>query len=163
MLACAALCGVTSPVPNIRTSCCVACVQGILGAEFPSLYNSFHAKQPPALPPLAVQYYDFAAWQRTRLEGGALRGSIDYWKQNLDRVSTLELPTDRPYPPAGISANGGSVDVSVAPKTAAALRKLTAECGTTLFTTMLAAWKVRVARAACEEPWPHRAVTHCEV
>ena len=121
----------------------MSCVQAVFTAEFASLYRSFRAKQPPALPPLPVQYYDFAVWQRTRLEGGALQSSIDYWKQNLDGVPVLQLPTDRPYPPAGIGANGASVPVRVPLQTAAALRKLTVECGTTLFSTMLAAWKVR--------------------
>ena len=45
----------------------------------------------------------------------------------------LELPTDRPYPMGGLSSKGGALPVVVPPATAAALRKLTTACGTTLF------------------------------
>ena len=89
-----------------------------------------------------MQYVDYAAWQRARLTNGELSGSMKYWQSSLRGVSVLQLPADRPYPAAGISSNGGRVDIVVPAKTVAALRRLTADCGTTLFTTMLAAWKV---------------------
>ena len=123
------------------TSLCI--FQAIIGAELQALYAALRAKRPSELPPLAIQYYDFAAWQRGRLEGGELAGSIEYWKQQLRGVPVLELPTDRPYPVGGLSSKGGGVPVVVPPRTAAALRKLTSACGTTLFTVMLAAWKVQ--------------------
>ena len=115
-----------------------------MAAELKALYSALRAKRPPELPALKVQYYDFAAWQRGRLEGGDLAGSIAYWKQQLRGVPVLEFPTDRPYPLGGLSAKGGAVQVVVPPATAAGLRRLTAACGTTLFTTLLAAWKASI-------------------
>ena len=117
--------------------------QGIFVAELQAAYAALLAGRALALPALPVQYYDYAAWQRRRLGNGELDGSIEYWRRSLDGVPVLELPTDRPYPPGGISAAGGFVQVRVPVGTAAALRRLTAQCGTTLFTTMLSAWKVR--------------------
>ena len=116
-------------------------------AELQAAYAALHGGRALPLPPLPVQYYDYAAWQRHRLGSGELSGSIEYWRRSLDGVPVLELPTDRPYPPGGISAAGGFVKVRVPVSTAAALRRLTAQCGTTLFTTMLSAWKVRWPRA----------------
>ena len=46
---------------------------GVLKTELAAAYNALRAGRAcPELPPLAVQYADFAAWQRARLEGGAL-------------------------------------------------------------------------------------------
>ena len=113
-----------------------------------ALYSSLKARQQPSLPRLAVQYADYAAWQRARLTNGELSGSVQYWQRSLRGVPVLQLPTDRPHPAAGISSSGGRVDIRVPAKTVAALRALTAACGTTLFTTLLAAWKVLIVVAA---------------
>ncbi|NEE53050.1 hypothetical protein G3M55_51695, partial [Streptomyces sp. SID8455] len=50
------------------------------------------------LPELAVQYGDFALWQRERLTGGRLAQEVAYWSRELAGVRPLELPTDRPRP-----------------------------------------------------------------
>ena len=50
---------------------------GILGAELAAMYNALNAGHPPPeLLPLAVQYADFAAWQRARLDGGELEAQV---------------------------------------------------------------------------------------
>lgn len=60
----------------------------------------------------------------------------------LQGVPVLELPTDRTYPAGGLSSAGDTATVMVPPETAAALRQLTSACNTTLYTTLLTAWKV---------------------
>ncbi|MFC4039572.1 amino acid adenylation domain-containing protein [Dactylosporangium siamense] len=67
---------------------------GILVEELHAAYAG------TALPPLPVQYADFAAWQRARPDDDA---ALAYWAGQLDGVSTLELATDRPRPPAQTS------------------------------------------------------------
>ena len=129
--------------PGLTGRCTPA--QGIILPELSALYSALRAGRPPSLPPLQVTYADFAAWQRARLESGQLGRSIDYWKAKLAGVPVLELPTDRPYPQGGLSAAGNNVKVDVPKETAAALRQLTSACGTTLYTTMLTAWKARMA------------------
>ncbi|MCB8905462.1 MULTISPECIES: non-ribosomal peptide synthetase/MFS transporter [unclassified Streptomyces] len=54
---------------------------------------------PGELAPLEVQFGDYAAWQRDRLENGQLAASRAYWRTELDGVPALELPSDRPRPP----------------------------------------------------------------
>ena len=72
----------------------------------------------------------------------------------LQGVPVLELPTDRPYPAGGLSSAGDSVATVVPPATAAALRRLTAACSTTLYTTLLTAWKVGARRLGRVVPVP---------
>ena len=52
-----------------------------------------------ALPPLPIQYPDFAAWQRQRLDDHTLDQQIEYWRERLETAPRLlELPTDHPRP-----------------------------------------------------------------
>ncbi|WP_146741359.1 condensation domain-containing protein, partial [Lonsdalea populi] len=64
--------------------------------ELGELYRAFSQKQPDPLPPLAIQYADYAAWQRRWLQGEVLQSQLAYWREQLaDAPPLLELPTDR--------------------------------------------------------------------
>ena len=79
------------------------------------------------LPDLPIQYGDFAAWQREWLSGEVLERQLAYWRRQLAGVPpVLELPTDRPRPPAQ-SYRGSSVRFTVDPATTTALRNLSQE------------------------------------
>ncbi|HSL83445.1 MAG TPA: amino acid adenylation domain-containing protein, partial [Thermoanaerobaculia bacterium] len=73
---------------------------GVLLDEVAALYAALAAGEAAALPPEPpVQYADFAAWQRSWLEGDALQRQLDYWRGELAGVpAVLELPGDRPRP-----------------------------------------------------------------
>ena len=50
---------------------------GVLSTELAAVYNALKAgRPPPDLPPLPVQYADFAAWQRARLDSGELGAQV---------------------------------------------------------------------------------------
>ncbi|REG14281.1 non-ribosomal peptide synthase protein (TIGR01720 family)/amino acid adenylation domain-containing protein/natural product biosynthesis luciferase-like monooxygenase protein, partial [Archangium gephyra] len=70
----------------------------VLAKELVPLYTAFCAGQPSPLPPMKLQYADFAVWQRKWLEGGVLETELAWWKQRLAGVPPLELPTDKPRP-----------------------------------------------------------------
>ncbi|MEM8932027.1 MAG: amino acid adenylation domain-containing protein, partial [Acidobacteriota bacterium] len=53
--------------------------------------------------PLALQYSDFARWQRRQLSGETMAALIGYWRETLDGVAQQEMPLDRPRPASGIS------------------------------------------------------------
>src|SRR5271165_1819759 len=73
---------------------------GVLFRELGLLYSAFCKGQPSPLPELAIQYADYARWQRDWLQGAALERQLEYWKEQLKSAPTLlELPTDRPRPP----------------------------------------------------------------
>ncbi|RYZ43248.1 MAG: non-ribosomal peptide synthetase [Myxococcaceae bacterium] len=118
----------------------------VLVRELAGFYEAFSTGRTPALPPLPVQYADFATWQRQWLQGDVLRTQLDYWKQQLSGApNALELPTDRPRPPLQ-SRRGASVPVSLSRELTDALRALAQREGATPFMLLLAAFQVLLSR-----------------
>ncbi|HEY0967630.1 MAG TPA: amino acid adenylation domain-containing protein [Opitutaceae bacterium] len=93
----------------------------------------------------AVQYADFAAWQRAWSETPACTAQIDYWRKQLAGTIALELPTAGPRP-ARPSAAGGTVAFTIPADVRMALEKLAQAEGATLFMALLAAFKVLLHR-----------------
>ncbi|HEX7649845.1 MAG TPA: condensation domain-containing protein, partial [Noviherbaspirillum sp.] len=72
---------------------------GILVNEVVAIYTAFVQGEPSPLPELAVQYPDFAIWQRQVLGGDGLQKQIAYWRAQLSGApGLLNLPVDRPRP-----------------------------------------------------------------
>lgn len=110
--------------------------------ELAILYAAFAEGRPSPLPPLAVQYRDFAHRQREELQGEALEAHLQYWREQLAGApALLAMPTDRRRPPTP-SALGYVQPFSVPADVAARLLQLTKEEGATAFMTLLAAFKV---------------------
>ncbi|HEU4561891.1 MAG TPA: amino acid adenylation domain-containing protein, partial [Longimicrobium sp.] len=73
---------------------------GVLSREFSTLYEAYREGRESPLPELAVQYADYAVWQREQLEGEVLDRRLSYWRERLAGApELLELPADRPRPP----------------------------------------------------------------
>ena len=117
----------------------------ILRRELSVLYAAFWRAEPDPLPPLAVQYADFAVWQRRWLAGDVLEGQLSYWRGQLAGAPVLELPADRPRPPVRSTA-GAAISFAVSGETAAGLRAVTQDNGATMFMTLLAAFTVLLGR-----------------
>ncbi|WP_329271212.1 non-ribosomal peptide synthetase [Streptomyces pseudovenezuelae] len=113
--------------------------------ELATLYDALRAGEPDPLPPLPVQYADFAAWQRQWLDGDVMNGHLTYWQEQLADLPTLELPTDRPRPPVR-STKGAAVGFAVPQETADALRALARKNGVTLQMTLLAGLSMLLGR-----------------
>ncbi|XVN19553.1 condensation domain-containing protein [Pseudomonas corrugata] len=72
---------------------------GLLVKEFAALYQAFSTGQADPLPPLPLQYADYAAWQRRHLQGERLDQQVEFWRAHLAGApAVLTLPTDRPRP-----------------------------------------------------------------
>ena len=111
---------------------------GVFSRELSALYDAFLAGLPAPLPPLALQYGDFAAWQRETFSGDALKGQLDYWRAQLKGLAPLDLPTDRARPP--MQSHRGAFH-SVHLGTALNSRCIiSARLGLTPFMTLLAAF-----------------------
>ncbi|HEX9670007.1 MAG TPA: amino acid adenylation domain-containing protein, partial [Thermoanaerobaculia bacterium] len=119
---------------------------GVLLRELSALYQAFAAGRPSPLTPLAIQYADFAAWQRGWLAGEPLARQLAYWREQLAGLpELLELPLDRPRP-AVQTFRGAYRPFPLPAETARGLRALGRRQGATLFMTLLAAFETLLGR-----------------
>jgi amino acid adenylation domain-containing protein len=119
---------------------------GLLLREIATLYRCQVAGLPSPLPELPVQYADYAAWQRERLQGEALEREIAFWRETLRGVPpALELPTDRPRP-AVPTLRGASEIFHIPPAVTERLRGLADHPGRTLFMVLLTAFQGLLGR-----------------
>lgn len=104
---------------------------GILLSDLMTLY------QGGSLPPLTLQYKDYAAWQESRPHSA---NAERYWREKCrGEWPLLMLPTDAPRPPVK-GHRGETFDVYVEAGLTAAVRNLAAESGTTPFMVLLSAY-----------------------
>jgi amino acid adenylation domain-containing protein len=124
---------------------------GVLVREVAALYAAATTGEPAQLAELPVQYADYAVWQRARLRGGELERQLAYWRAQLAGAPpVLELPTDRPRPPAQ-TFRGRTQAFALPQELRSALQDLSRREGVTLFMTLLACFKVLLARYAGQE------------
>ncbi|HEU4454452.1 MAG TPA: amino acid adenylation domain-containing protein, partial [Longimicrobium sp.] len=124
---------------------------GVMHRELGALYAAFAAGEPDPLPPPALQYADFAVWQRDHLTGETLRAHLDFWRGALEGAPpALELPADHPRPPTE-SHRGHTVRAELPAALADGLRELARETGGTLFAVLLAGLRVVLARHAGQD------------
>jgi len=127
---------------------------GELAALYRALYRTGGEGTSPleeALPPLPVQYADFALWQREWLTGDVLEGELAYWRERLAGApEVLELPTDRPRPSV-ITPQGRRHPVLVGAELTDGLRRLARTEGTTLFAVLLAAFDALLYRMSGQD------------
>ncbi|HEY2963825.1 MAG TPA: amino acid adenylation domain-containing protein [Pyrinomonadaceae bacterium] len=119
---------------------------GILIKELTAVYGSFVDEQELPLPPLSIQYPDYARWQQHWLQGNVLATQLDYWKQHLQGApALLNFPTDRPRP--AVQKFEGETQTLELPKALTeSLKSLSRQQGATLFMTLLAAFKTLLFR-----------------
>ncbi|MCL5225673.1 non-ribosomal peptide synthetase [Pseudomonas nunensis] len=119
---------------------------GVLTRELGLLYEAAIQDRDNPLPPLPVQYVDYAVWQRQWLTGEVLAEQSRYWRDTLSGAPVLlELPADHKRPPVQ-DYLGGFVPLVFDPTLTAQLKTLCMQQGTTLFMTLLAAWSLVLSR-----------------
>ncbi|MEZ2148236.1 amino acid adenylation domain-containing protein, partial [Bradyrhizobium sp. DN5] len=124
---------------------------GVLAHELSQLYRAFVAGEGDPLPPLAIQYPDYAAWQRQWLSGARLQRQAQYWRNNLSGApARLALPTDRPRP-AQQSFAGATVPIVIDAELTRELKRLGLQQDTTLFMTVLAGWAAVLSRLSGQD------------
>ncbi|HEV7899188.1 MAG TPA: amino acid adenylation domain-containing protein, partial [Planosporangium sp.] len=118
---------------------------GVLASELDAGYAAVTRGEPSALPPLSVQYVDFAGWQRGALTDDHLGAQLAHWRGRLAGLAPLNLPTDRPYPVVR-RADAGWVTFTVAPAVAGRLGELSRRHRATMFMTVVAALQALLSR-----------------
>nr|WP_281422355.1 non-ribosomal peptide synthetase [Photorhabdus caribbeanensis] len=123
----------------------------VLMSELSTLYTAFLAGKSDPLPPLTIQYPDYAAWQHQWLSAERIQSQSDYWRTRLaDAPVLLDLPTDRPRPPRQSFA-GNIWPVSLDMELTQSLKHLSEQQGVTLFMTLLAGWATVLSRLSGQE------------
>ncbi|HJS23819.1 MAG TPA: amino acid adenylation domain-containing protein, partial [Pyrinomonadaceae bacterium] len=119
---------------------------GILVRELAALYGAYLKGEESPLPELAVQYGDFAAWQREWLQGELLEKHLDFWRERLRGAPpALELPTDRPRPTV-MTQRGAQYSFKLNYELGRGLQELSRHEGVTLFMVLLGAFAVLLKR-----------------
>ncbi|MFJ3933884.1 amino acid adenylation domain-containing protein [Streptomyces sp. NPDC090029] len=124
---------------------CDGASAGVLRRDLLELYAARVEGREPTLPPLPVQYADFAAWQNQNLDDGLLRAESAYWHDRLNGITPLELPVDRPRPQRR-NGRGAVLTFAVDAKLAEPVRQMGRRQGATPFMTFLAAYCCLLAR-----------------
>ncbi|WP_256082156.1 amino acid adenylation domain-containing protein, partial [Massilia sp. YIM B04103] len=124
--------------------------KGIFMRELSALYQAFAAGGANPLAPLALQYADYAVWQRSQGNSTELARQAAYWQATLAGAPTLlEMPADRPRP-ARQDYAGAFLPYRLAPELTARLRALSESQGVSLFTVILASWALLLGRLAVQ-------------
>ncbi|HKR22288.1 MAG TPA: condensation domain-containing protein, partial [Pyrinomonadaceae bacterium] len=123
----------------------------IFEQETGALYDAFANNRPSPLPPLPIQYADYAVWQRGRAESEIYRKQAAYWARKLTKVPfVLEVPIDFPRP-AIQNFRGARVYTRYSKRLLDALRELSRREGVTMFTVAMAAYKALLHRYTSQE------------
>jgi hypothetical protein len=123
----------------------------LLMEELQLLYLTRRFGIDPQLPPVPAHYGDFVRWQEQMLAGPEGARLWDYWRQQIGgHLSGLNLPTDRPRPPAP-TYRGATLPFHLDEGLTGQLRALARDEQTTLFTTLLAALQVWLCRRTGQE------------
>ncbi|WNF06405.1 non-ribosomal peptide synthetase [Brevibacillus borstelensis] len=125
--------------------------RAVFTKELVALYNAFEKGLPSPLPPVQLQYADYAHWQQELMNAGLMNKHIDYWKNKLrGACPLLELPTTRPRPPV-LSYRGARLNLVIPQDEMEGLKELSRTEGVTLFMALLAAFQAFLYRYTEQE------------
>jgi amino acid adenylation domain-containing protein len=124
---------------------------GLILRELSALYAARHAGRTPALPEPAIQFGDFAAWERRELQGDRLRDRLRYWRENLLPAGPdLAVPTDHPRPPVP-GFEGGRAMLTLPVALLDRAKALATAEGATLYMVLLAAYQLLLHRLSGQD------------
>lgn len=119
---------------------------GVLVREFVTLYEAFSNDKESPLTEPPIQYADYSVWQRDWIQGDVLQNQLTYWKEALAGAPpVLELPADRPRPVVQ-TVHGAGRSFEVNPSLTGQLNELSKREESTLFMTLIAAFKILLHR-----------------
>ncbi|NRD71669.1 amino acid adenylation domain-containing protein [Shewanella sp. VB17] len=124
--------------------------EGIFIRELSEVYQGLSESREINLPALDINYGDYAVWQRDYLQGDVGERQLDYWRMALSGCETLTLPTDRPRP-VKIDYRGQDSEFTLDVMLSNKLRMLAREQETTLYTVLLSAFYVSLAKLSGQD------------
>lgn len=119
---------------------------GVMLFELAALYANATGHVSHALPPLKIQYRDFARWQRERLDGNVAQEMQKFWAEYLRGApQILELPTDRPRP-SQVTQSGTIHRFRLSAELCESLKDYSRQHQTTIFNVLLAGFATLLYR-----------------
>ncbi|MEP7012742.1 MAG: amino acid adenylation domain-containing protein, partial [Acidobacteriota bacterium] len=119
---------------------------GVFSRDLVELYGAALETRPADLPPMPIDYADWALWQRSWLAGEAYDRQLSWWRERLAGApEVIDLPLDRPRP-AQPKRHAQTIrrELSIELSSAVALRARSASA--TIYMTLLAAWAALLSR-----------------
>ena len=114
--------------------------------EVAAFYGAFSEGRTPELPPISIQYADFAYWERRWLTGDRLDKLRDYWRKTLgEHPPALNLPTDY-SPRATRTFDSATHEATIPVNVIEGLREIGRREGATFFTVLLAGFATLLMR-----------------
>lgn len=124
---------------------------GVLTQELDAAYQAAITDQCPTLPPLSLQYADYALWQHEFAKSAEWQKQLDWWQQQLEGTPTLlDLPTDRPRLSVQDSASG-TFQLTLNNALTTQLERLGEQQGSSLFMIFFTLWAVLLGRYSNED------------
>jgi non-ribosomal peptide synthetase component F len=125
--------------------------KGILINELFTAYNAFSKGDEPELPPLRIQYRDYAVWEQAQLKGERFRQLKNYWLQQFaGELPVLDLPADRERLPVK-TYRGSAVRNKINKNATTGIRELLREQDSTLFMGLMTAVNILLYRYTGQE------------
>jgi amino acid adenylation domain-containing protein len=122
----------------------------VLLVETAQLYEAFLSGSMRALPPLQVQYWQFAAEERAALLKSEMESDLAYWRKQLEGMAPTQLPADR-TPPSGQANLGAKLSVALHSELFGKIQELSRKEGLTLFMVLVAGLQVVLGRWMAQE------------
>ncbi|MGB3737061.1 MAG: amino acid adenylation domain-containing protein, partial [Ilumatobacter sp.] len=122
---------------------------GVMTSELAEAYGAFAGGGAPELAEVPLQLGQYAAWHRNLVEAEHLEGDLDYWRTQLESMTPLDLPTDRPRPPVKTTA-GATLHTEVDGDVMASIVAFCRDARVTPFTVTAAAFQLLLARYSNE-------------
>lgn len=108
--------------------------------------KAFYSQQSSTLPPLPIQYGDYAHWQQAWMQGDVLASQLGYWREALADLPTVhQLPLDRPRPVVQ-QFDGAHLQTPISAKQVTAFKALCGANQATLFMGLHALFSTLLAR-----------------
>jgi amino acid adenylation domain-containing protein/non-ribosomal peptide synthase protein (TIGR01720 family) len=117
---------------------------GIFVRELKQLYGAYSHGEPSPLPPLSIQYGDFAVWEREQIVQGRFAEQLQYWLEQMKGdLQPLELPLDaaRGEPAFVVARENFPIEADLCGD----LREFSSNHGVSLFMTLLSGFALVVA------------------
>ena len=124
---------------------------GVMTRELMTLYDTMAAGKPASLPPLPIQYADYAWWQRQAAQSERTQREMSYWKRKLAQpLPILDMPTDHPRP-AVMSERGTRREFTWGRALVDEVQAFSRKNGVTTYMTLLAAFNALLYRYTRQE------------